>query len=144
MWTMDVSDTFERRHKRAAKDTPRELSNALALLNTYFKALCEGAKPLNLRFSGLHDERRGLYATDQGKGKGLAQLRLYFYPDTDNRVLWLLTIGDKGSQSRDIQDCRDMVSSLSRQKDKKDDRTQTRAAEGEGKGPVQERGGDGA
>ena len=113
MWQLARSDTYERRFKRFSKDYPRELAAAVEHTETYFESLHRGANPLNLKFGWLHNEGRGLYAADQkGGGKGLAQIRLYFYPEVESETLWLLTIGDKSSQRQDIQDCRDMVEGL--------------------------------
>jgi hypothetical protein len=60
----------------------------------------------------IHDEPDGIKAIDQ-KGGGqkmkLQQTRLYVYPDITNRILYLLTIGDKGTQRDDINLCREFV-----------------------------------
>lgn len=51
----------------------------------------------------MHDEKKGLFAIDQRPPVRGFQLRLYIYPDFDNRILHVLTIGDKNTQSNDIQ-----------------------------------------
>ena len=45
-------------------------------------------------------------------GKNLAQTRLYVYPDKMNQIVWLLSLGDKQTQQKDVQICYEMVSQL--------------------------------
>ena len=53
-------------------------------------------------------------AVDQkGGGGNLAETRLYTYADDATKVLYLILIGDKGSQTKDIQACREFVRELS-------------------------------
>lgn len=113
-WTIETSPTFARRLKQFLKARPRELRAALSHVEDLLAELNAGAKPLNVRHGWWHDERQGLYATDQkgATGKGHVQLRLYVYPETVYEVLWLLTIGEKNTQKRDLQACREMTADL--------------------------------
>jgi hypothetical protein len=61
----------------------------------------------------MHHEPLGVVAIDQkGGGKSLAQTRLYVYPDTETETLYVITLGDKGSQKDDIATCRAFVNEL--------------------------------
>lgn len=71
-------------------------------LDTYFKSLQQGIKPLQIKHGFLHRETSGSVAIDQkGGGPNLAQTRLYVYADVENSVLHVITIGDKRSQKDD-------------------------------------------
>jgi hypothetical protein len=45
----------------------------------------------------------------------LQQTRLYVYPDIQDKSLYLLAIGDKNSQKKDIQFCIDTVKQIKKE-----------------------------
>ena len=117
MWKLVLTDEYERRHKRYEKDHPRELQAVLDNLDTYFKSLEAGIKPLQIRHGFMHNEPLGVVAIDQkGGGKSLAQTRLYVYPDTEAEILFIITLGDKRSQKNDLETCRSFISNLRKKK----------------------------
>jgi hypothetical protein len=123
MWKLILTDEYERRHKRYEKDHPRELQAVLDNLDTYFKSLEAGIKPLQIRHGFMHNEPLGVVAIDQkGGGKSLAQTRLYVYPDTEAEVLFVITLGDKCSQKNDLETCRSFVSNLRKKKKDSDEK----------------------
>lgn len=128
MWKLEPTEEYQRRHKRYEKDHPRELQAVLDNLDTYFKSLEEGVKPLQIKHGFLHNESLGVVAIDQkGGGRNLAQTRLYVYPDAETEVLYVITLGDKRSQKKeDIPTCRSFVTRLrkERQDDEEADPTQ--------------------
>jgi hypothetical protein len=125
MWKLELTDEYERRHKRYAKNHPRELQAVLDNLDTYFKSLEAGVNPLQIKHGFLHNEPLGVVAIDQkGGGKNLAQTRLYVYPDTETEVLHVITLGDKRSQKKeDIPTCRVFVNSLRKERQVSDEET---------------------
>ncbi len=104
--------------------TPKKLEWVLRNLTTYLSQLDEGVNPLQivkLRF--VHNEVDGIYAVDQKGGpKNLAEIRLYLFPHVPSKTLHLLTIGDKNSQSRDINDCRAMVKKIHTREETRNER----------------------
>jgi len=125
MWKSQPTDVFKRKAKRAAKDCPKEIEYALRNLNTYLAALDEGVNPIQIqeRFRFVHNERNGIYAVDQKGGpKNLAEIRLYLFPHAPSETLYLLTIGDKNSQPRDINDCRAMVKEIKTSEETRNER----------------------
>lgn len=65
----------------------------------------------------LHPEPQGVLAIDQkGSGKALAETRLYVYPDEDDEIAHVITLGDKRSQPDDIALCRQFVAELRKKK----------------------------
>jgi hypothetical protein len=121
MWTVRPLAEYATRRRKWAKKRWRELSAAEINLETYRIALATGVKPLQIKYGFIHPEGNGVVAIDQhGHGKSLAETRLYVYPDTetdaDEMVLYLLTIGDKNTQARDIQFCKEFVASLKNKK----------------------------
>ena len=124
MWESQPTDVFKRKLEWYTKKRPKELEWALRNLNTYLGQLDEGVNPLQivkLRF--VHNEHNGIYAVDQKGGpKNLAEIRLYLFPHVPSKTLHLLTIGDKNSQSRDINDCRAMVKEINTSEEKRNER----------------------
>jgi len=113
MWKLRMSDFFEARFKRFQKKHAEEAKAILNNLDTYFRTLCSGANPVNIQAGSIHHEPDGIKAIDQKGGKGkLMQSRLYVFPETDARVLHVISIGTKTDQSGDISECRDYVKPL--------------------------------
>lgn len=104
-WRIEPTDAYSRAHKRYEKKQPAELIAVLDNLDRYFKTIAHGVHPQFVVAGYIHDEGKGVRAIDQkGGGKGkLRQTRLYVYPDVNQKVLYLITIGDKSSQKDDIK-----------------------------------------
>jgi hypothetical protein len=116
MWTYNPTPDWSRRQKHFQKKRARELVAALDNLDTFFKTLENGVKPREAKFGFIHPEPVGVLAIDQkGGGKSLAEIRAYVYPDEDEEILHLLTIGDKKSQQDDIKTCREYVAQIRRE-----------------------------
>jgi len=118
MWELQPTDEYARRHKRFAKDRPRELQAALDNLDTYVQCLAKGTKPMQIRFRFVRSEPQGIFAiSEQGGGANLAPIRMYVVPDLGTETLHLITIGDKKSQRGDIQFSKEYTKELLKQKE---------------------------
>lgn len=116
-WNILVTERYERTYKEYEKKHPHELMAVLANLQAYSSALQKLGHPLQIKAGYIHGETRGVIALDQKGGKQkvkLQQTRLYAYPDCEAKVLYLLIIGDKGSQKRDIAYCEEFVGQIRR------------------------------
>lgn len=116
MWTLNPLPEFPKRADRFRKKWEHEISNVLTNLKTLVTALNLGTHPEQLKQLGfVHSEPMGILAVDQkGKGKGakLKPFRLYVFPDERTKILHLLTLGDKDTQSADIKNCQSIVEKL--------------------------------
>ncbi len=113
MWKIEVTDDYNRRFKWFLKKRPRETRAVLDNLDTFFNTLITGAKPQQIKAGFIHPEPCGVLAFDQkGGGPNLAQTRLYVYPNSATEILYLITLGDKGSQHDDVQCCKAFVAEL--------------------------------
>jgi len=114
MWETVPTDKFERELRWYGKKRPRELAAVIVNLERVVGSLKEGVKPLQLLKLGfVHKETGGVMAVDQkGGGAKLTQTRLYFYVDEIDRVVRVLAIGDKNSQSEDNKICAAHVAAL--------------------------------
>ena len=113
MWVIQKSPFFEARFKRFQKKHPEEAKAVLNNLDSYFKALCVGANPVNINEGFIHHEPEGIKALDQKRWKGnLMQSRLYVFPEKDKKILHVISIGTKSDQGGDIAECRDYIQPL--------------------------------
>lgn len=113
MWDLGAENAYRKAVKHFVKKYRRELKAVHDNLDTLLKALREGAKPQQVKLGCIHPEPGGVLAIDQkGGGAGLKETRLYTYPDEDTKSLYLITLGDKRSQKKDIQYCKEWVQDL--------------------------------
>lgn len=111
-WNMEPTDEFSRAAKWYSKKHTNEFIAVTANLDKYFNALQNLGNPLQITAGFIHNEPDGIIALDQKGGKQkvkLQQARLYIFPYLKEKVLYILTIGDKRSQSNDINYCRKFV-----------------------------------
>lgn len=113
MYDLRPTVEYEKLLRKWPKKHRRELLAMLHNLSTVHQTLNTGVPPLRLCFGFLHHEPLNIKAVDQkGGGAGLKECRLYFFADEGTKTLHLLTIGDKSSQSEDIDNCKHFVGSL--------------------------------
>lgn len=113
MWTIEPTEKYKRDQRWYEKKRRRELEAVLDNLDSYVEALQLGTHPLQVKAGFIHPEPHGVVAIDQKGGrKSLAETRLYVYPDTNSKVLYLIALGDKNTQKADIKLCNDMVAEL--------------------------------
>ncbi len=131
MWTVSPATyEYEKQRKRFKKKLPRELQ-AMDLNTAQFLAAPNaGAKPMQIASTNRNQfrtEPQGLFGVTQrreGTERNLRETRLYVWPDQENEVLHLLMIGDKNSQSDDIQFCKKCVEQLKSMEGKNDEQQQ--------------------
>ena len=117
MWVIQKSPFFEARFKRFQKKHPEEAKAVLNNLDSYFKALCVGANPVNIQVGFIHHEPEGIKALDQKGWKGnLMQSRIYIFPETEAKIVHVISIGTKPDQGSDISECKDYIRPLKERK----------------------------
>lgn len=102
-----MSDQYVRDSKRMAKKHLREMTQMLANLHRYHEVLEEANNPLLLtNLSFVHREVSGTHAITQQPLHSATQTRLYAYCFIRDKKIHLICIGDKHSQHRDNQFCK--------------------------------------
>jgi hypothetical protein len=122
MWTTKANADFDRRKQRFEKDRPRELKVVVVNANKYLQALVQGTPPKQIQGGWVHPEPMDVVAiTEKGaneilggknKARGLIPTRLYLYPEVETETLHTIILGDKTTQSNDIQYCKEYVEAL--------------------------------
>lgn len=112
-WQLEPTDQFTADSTWYAKKHPRELEAVLNNLNRYLSQLNHAKNPLCVQAGYIHTEGHGVVALDQkGGGVSLQETRLFVFPDNNQKILHLITIGNKNSQSDDIKLAHRFVASL--------------------------------
>ena len=97
-FSKSTADRIYRKHTQ-------EFQNIFLNLDTYKKTLDEGVslEQAKRTLPFIHNEKNGLLAIDQRPPKGGFQLRLYIYPHEQTQTIYVITIGDKQTQQKDIK-----------------------------------------
>lgn len=113
MWTLRQTQTFEIRLKKYQKNHSGETIAVLNNLDTFHNNLNAKMKPSLIHAGFIHREQKGVIALDQKGAEGSPkQIRLYIYPDEGQKIIYLITVGDKRSQQTDIKYCNKFVEDL--------------------------------
>lgn len=113
LWQIETTAQFVTDKVWYEKRRPRELAAVTNNLARYLAQLKNAKNPFCVQAGYLHPEPHGVIALDQkGGGQGLQETRLYAYPDNDKKILYLITIGNKDTQSDDIKLASRFVESL--------------------------------
>jgi hypothetical protein len=113
---MEPTDRFEKDQKFYERKRPNELAAVLRNLERYMDFLKVAPNPQAIQAGFLHPEPAGVIAIDQSGGGGnLQETRLYTYPDSGTKVLFLITIGNKDEQHSDIIYSKQFAQSLKKQ-----------------------------
>lgn len=104
MWSIAPTTQWEKDRKFYDKKHSRELDAVLNNLNRYLPLLNCAPNAKSVVAGYLHPEPGGVVAIDQkAGGPNLQETRMYTYPDEAEKVLYLITIGNKNEQHDDIQ-----------------------------------------
>ncbi len=118
-WELEESGFFKDKMSQFRKKNEDVVLLISDNLDTYFKTLKKGIHPQQISTKFIHREPEGVKAIDQsgsrkklGIGGKPKEGRLYVFPDVESKRLYLITIGDKKSQSADLADCKGFIKDL--------------------------------
>lgn len=111
MWKPFATGLYEHDSKKYSQKKPNELAAVERNLAKFVNILNAGTKPLQMAgLKFVHNERKGVYAIDESGYKIKTQVaRLYVWCEEPTELVHLITIGDKHSQSDDIDIAQDYV-----------------------------------
>lgn len=112
MWKLELEDDYLKSRRWYEKKRPNELKVVSDNLDTFFKSLCAGSKPQQVKAKWIHPEPKGVLAVTEGRKAHIAATRLYTYPDETTHTLHLITMGGKDTQPADIKFSTEFVESL--------------------------------
>jgi hypothetical protein len=113
MWHFEPTTQWRKDVRFYEKKHPNELAAVLRNLERYGKQLNIAANSRSIAAGYLHAEPLGILAIDQkGGGGNLQETRFYTYADDVEKVVYLITIGNKDSQAGDIALSKEFVGTL--------------------------------
>ncbi len=117
MWQIEATPQWDRDRKWYEKKRPAELAAVLHNLKRYVLQLNAAPNPKAFTTGYMHHEPRGVVALDQkGGGANLQETRLYVFPNEEQKVLYIITIGNKDGQADDIRFCTEFVEFFTKNK----------------------------
>ena len=103
MWSIQPIPQWRQDHHSFAKKFPNEAAAVFANLDRLLGLLNRAPNAKSVQAGFLHTEGKGVLAVDQkGQGRNLRETRLYVYADDAEKVLYLITTGNKRTQPKDI------------------------------------------
>lgn len=121
-WEIEEAEGFAPKYRRYSRKYPAATVQALENLQAYLEALRDGTPVLQITGVRIRSEGQGVVAFDESGGaRNMRLTRLYAYPEAEAETLWVITIGDKETQSRrDLPDCREFMRDLKRRRGQQD------------------------
>lgn len=113
MWQTEPTTQWQKDVRFYEKNRPNELAAVLRNLERYVNQLKNAPNSRSVVAGYLHNEPMGIVAIDQkGGGRNLQETRLYSYADDAKQVVYLITIGNKDTQTADIAMSKEFVNEL--------------------------------
>lgn len=105
MWSIQTTEYYDLVEKKYRKKRNSELLAVLRNLDKYLVYLNHGTPPLQMpKVKFVHDEGRQVHAIDEsGYRIAVEVTRLYVWPDDTDKIIHLITLGNKRSQADDIK-----------------------------------------
>lgn len=112
-WELSESDFFRVRLKKYKKNKKCEIAQALKNVDKYIQELREIDRPMQVSGGYIHKEPHGAVAVDQkGSGNHLSPIRVYLYPDEETKTVWIVTVGTKRRQQKDIKELKSFIQKI--------------------------------
>jgi putative component of toxin-antitoxin plasmid stabilization module len=111
-WPIETAYASPGRFKRFAGRHPREYESLFVNLERIVRLLRGGNKLGGFRVGFFRPEGEGVYRIGQTGVESARESRLYVYLDEEHRVIYTLNIGDKDSQSEDINESKRIAATI--------------------------------
>lgn len=113
-WKLVSTEEYDEAFSDYNENRPNELVAVVANLSKYHDTLMQLEHPQKITGKYVHKESKGVKALDEsGSGfNNLQATRLYIYPDVKTKSIYLITIGNKKSQKKDIKFCEVFIDQL--------------------------------
>lgn len=111
-WQTETCHAIASRFKKFNKKHSREYASLFANLNKIVGLLRSGHKLGVLKVGFFRSEGGDVYRIGQTGIPSPQESRLYVYPDQDNKIMYVLSIGGKQGQSEDIAEAKKLVEAI--------------------------------
>jgi hypothetical protein len=121
-WQIDNARANRKRFEKYSKNHPREYDSLFANLEKVMRLLRTGHKIGSFQIGFFRSESDGLFRIGQTGVPGAKESRLYVYPEQEKHLMHVLNIGDKDSQSADINAAKDLIRQIRKESEKLESR----------------------
>jgi hypothetical protein len=108
-WEIDVAWASSTRFKKLSKRHPAEHDSCWANLNKIKKLLEGGARIGSFKVGFFRSEGGCVYRIGQSGLRDAKETRMYIYPDEEAKILYVLGMGVKETQSVDIREAKGLA-----------------------------------
>jgi putative component of toxin-antitoxin plasmid stabilization module len=108
-WQIENAYASPGKFKKFAGKHTREYESLFANLEKILRILRGGNKIGSFGIGFFRSEGEGVYRIGQTGVPSAKESRLYIFPDEQNRICYILNIGDKDSQQNDINEAKEIV-----------------------------------
>lgn len=109
-WEVNIANVSKNVFKKFSKAHKEEYKSVFANLDKVLRNLNAGERIHQFKLGFLRSEGSGLYRIGQtGITKNSYETRLYIYPEEDLQLVYILGLGGKSSQERDIKNCKNLI-----------------------------------
>ncbi len=109
MWSLNTDWHSPGAFARYAKNHEREYESCFTNLDKIMVLLNSGNKLGGFQIGFFRSEGEGVWRIGQTGIGGSKETRLYVYPDAVSEIMYILEIGSKDSQQRDIGSAKESV-----------------------------------
>jgi putative component of toxin-antitoxin plasmid stabilization module len=114
-WLIENAYASPGKFARFSKKHEVEYDSLFANLDKIIRLLRSGNKIGGFRVGFFRAESEGVYRIGQTAVANAKESRLYVFPDSEANVMYVLTVGDKDSQSEDINEAKQIVKRIKNQ-----------------------------
>lgn len=111
-WELNADFAIGTKFVKFNKAHPREYASLFNNLNKITGLLNGGQKIGGFHVGFFRSESDGLWRIGQSGVPHAKESRLYLFPDQDNRIFYLLSVGDKDSQQDDINEAKTLLKKI--------------------------------
>jgi len=105
-WPIENTYASPGKYKKFASKYPREYASLFANLDKILGLLREGHKMGGFQVAFFRSEGEGVFRIGQTGVRSAKESRLYVYPDEQSQTMYVLTIGIKEQQAKDIAEAK--------------------------------------
>jgi hypothetical protein len=111
-WELNADNASKAQFSSFSKNHPREYASLFANLDKINGLLESGNKIGGFNVGFFRSEGGDVYRIGQTGVPSAKESRLYVFPDQLNRIMYVLGIGTKDTQDRDINDAKAAVTKI--------------------------------
>lgn len=116
-WQIETKYATGSKFKKFAKNHDREYDSLFGNLQRVVDLLNSGHKFGSFQVGFFRSESDGVYRIGQTSVAGAKESRLYVWPDQETKSIYVLGIGDKDTQSGDINDAKSLMAQIRAEKE---------------------------